>query len=154
MHWSQYLFSFHGRVNRAKWWLLILLSILYTFVVFAACFALLGFTGLFLGWILTLLLIWPSIAIGVKRLHDRGKRGLWLLFFYLVPGILDAFNMAMFPDMMAHQGAMASPLSLLFSLAALAITIWMIVELGVLRGTVGDNKYGPDPLAHLPPKTT
>jgi uncharacterized membrane protein YhaH (DUF805 family) len=27
-----------------------------------------------------------------------------------------------------------------------AITIWAIVELGFLRGTIGPNRYGPDPL--------
>lgn len=25
--------------------------------------------------------------------------------------------------------------------------IWLIVELGILRGTQGDNRFGPDPLA-------
>jgi uncharacterized membrane protein YhaH (DUF805 family) len=152
MHWREYLFSFHGRINRAKWWLFLLLSIVYTFVEFVLCIMLFGFTGILLGWLLALLVIWPSFAIGVKRLHDRGKSGWWLLFFYLVPGFLDGFNMATNPDMMSNEGMMASPMSLLLSLAAFAITIWMIVELGVLRGTVGDNKYGPDPLAHIPPK--
>ena len=28
-----------------------------------------------------------------------------------------------------------------------AITVWAIVELGFLRGTLGPNRYGPDPLA-------
>ena len=26
-------------------------------------------------------------------------------------------------------------------------SIWMLIELGILRGTDGDNRYGPDPLA-------
>ena len=30
---------------------------------------------------------------------------------------------------------------------ALAIGLWSLIELGCLRGTIGQNKYGPDPLA-------
>ena len=32
-------------------------------------------------------------------------------------------------------------------LAAFAIGVWAFVELGCLRGTIGANQYGPDPLA-------
>jgi uncharacterized membrane protein YhaH (DUF805 family) len=35
---------------------------------------------------------------------------------------------------------------ILMSLAGTAIAIWAFVELGCLRGTVGPNRYGPDPL--------
>jgi uncharacterized membrane protein YhaH (DUF805 family) len=31
-------------------------------------------------------------------------------------------------------------------LASFAITVWAFVELGCLRGTVGPNRFGPDPL--------
>ncbi len=27
------------------------------------------------------------------------------------------------------------------------VSIWLVVELGFLRGTVGPNRFGPDPLA-------
>ncbi len=30
-------------------------------------------------WIASLLLLWPRLAIGVKRCHDRDKSGWWLL---------------------------------------------------------------------------
>jgi len=35
-----------------------------------------------------------------------------------------------------------------FQLLALipVLNIWVLIELGCLRGTLGDNKYGPDPL--------
>ena len=32
------------------------------------------------------------------------------------------------------------------ALAALAVSVWMIVELGCRPGTTGPNRYGPDPL--------
>ena len=34
-------------------------------------------------------------------------------------------------------------------LASFVISIWALVEIGFLRGTVGPNAYGPDPL-HRP----
>lgn len=30
------------------------------------------------------------------------------------------------------------------------VSIWLVVELGLLRGTIGQNRFGPDPLAGLP----
>jgi uncharacterized membrane protein YhaH (DUF805 family) len=39
------------------------------------------------------------------------------------------------------------------ALIGFAITAWSFVELGCLRGTIGVNPYGPDPVAPatLPP---
>jgi uncharacterized membrane protein YhaH (DUF805 family) len=34
--------------------------------------------------LLTLLVIWPSLAVSIKRWHDRGKSGWWVLIA-LVP---------------------------------------------------------------------
>jgi hypothetical protein len=40
-----------------------------------------------------------------------------------------------------------------FGGAGIAIGIWAFVELGCLRGTVGYNQYGADPLTAPPPAT-
>jgi uncharacterized membrane protein YhaH (DUF805 family) len=75
-----------------------------------------------------------SVMVGVKCLHDRDKSGWWLLVFYLLPAIL-----GMVPE--------SVPGSLILMLASFAVSIWALVELGFLRGTVGPNRYGADPLA-------
>ena len=70
-------FSFDGRINRAKWWLgLILLSVVYGIVV-----AIFGYDtdNLLTLSLLALLWVWPSLAISIKRWHDRGKSGWWVL---------------------------------------------------------------------------
>ena len=36
----------------------------------------------------------------------------------------------------------------IFQVALTIIGLWYLVELGFLRGTPGDNKYGPEPLAN------
>jgi uncharacterized membrane protein YhaH (DUF805 family) len=38
----------------------------------------------FLSWIVSVLLIWPGLAIQVKRWHDRNKSGWWVLI-QLIP---------------------------------------------------------------------
>ena len=40
-----------------------------------------------------------------------------------------------------------NPVMMILQLVALGLTIWAFVELYCLRGTVGDNRYGADPLA-------
>ena len=59
-----------------------------------------------------------------------------------VPGILFVIGMriGISPD---GSTIMATVLGL----AAFAIGIWAFVELGCLRGTIGVNPYGPDPVA-------
>jgi len=93
--------------------------------------------GLILAGIIYVAMIVCGIFVGIKRLHDRDKSGWWLLFFYLVPGVLSA---------LAQFSGMETVITIVGAIC-LAISIWMIVELGCLRGTVGDNQYGPDPLA-------
>jgi uncharacterized membrane protein YhaH (DUF805 family) len=76
-------------------------------------------------------------AVGIKRLHDRGRSGAWLLLMYLVPVI---FYMA--PVMTAVAGW--------------AMLLWPLVELGLLSGTPGPNKYGaaPPSLSFVTPAST
>jgi uncharacterized membrane protein YhaH (DUF805 family) len=74
------------------------------------------------------------LALGAKRLHDRNKSAWWLALFWLLPGVLQGI------------GEQIGTAGIVLSIAAFAISIWGLVELGFLRGTVGPNQYGPDPL--------
>ncbi len=76
------LFSFEGRINRGKFWLGWLLVWVLQFVVF---FLVLSSPGAgSVVFLLILLLLWPTLAIQVKRWHDRDKSGAWILIV-LVP---------------------------------------------------------------------
>lgn len=131
--WSL-LFSFQGRINRAKYWAA-------TVTYISASIALVGlgfffrFDTIFLiaAAIVIVAMIVSGIAVGLKRLHDRDMSGWWLLVFFLLPGVLDGIGRLL-----------AAPL--VFSLAEAAISLWALVVLGFLRGTPGPNQYGPDPL--------
>lgn len=75
--------TFSGRAQRAEYWYFVLFYIL----IFLGLSVVDGITGLYsteagmglLGGLLTLGLFIPSIAVGVRRLHDTGRSGWWLL---------------------------------------------------------------------------
>ena len=138
MDWKFIFLSFQGRLNRKPYWLgTIALLSLVIIGVFGVMF-LTGGGGVAAIGVIYLLLLWPTLAIGVKRLHDRNRSAWWLVVFYVVPTLLNVLGAGGDGD-----GVGAT----IFGLASLAISIWALVELGFLRGTVGANRYGPDPLA-------
>lgn len=139
MDLSSLLFSFNGRINRGKWWLALLIYVIFWIAVSIVGYIVMsiaGMLGMAVFVVAGIAAIISGIAVGVKRLHDRNKSGWWLAVFYLVPSLLSGVGM--------YSGSEA--ISMLLSLIGFAISVWMIVELGCLRGTVGPNDYGPDPL--------
>jgi uncharacterized membrane protein YhaH (DUF805 family) len=159
------LFGFSGRINRAKYWLAVVLWLVFWAIALPACllagFYILGtnlvdgelpsgsdwlekyvrlavdYAVLFIIFLTLVSVSWISaFAIGVKRLHDRNKSGWLIVLFYVVPSILGGIANT-------SEQAVAS---FVLGLGSLVISIWGLVELGFLRGTVGPNAYGPDPL--------
>ena len=118
------LFSFSGRTNRMKYWL-VGIGVAVVSGVILAMMGMENFGGAgapdaapsgAAGAVLVLvgiLNIWINLANNVKRFHDRDKSGWWVLIAF-VPAI----------------GA-----------------LWILIECGFLKGTGGSNRFGPDPLA-------
>jgi len=80
---SQILFSFEGRINRAKYWGYSVLLILVVCIGLGLDMVTTGELGVF--YIITAVAtIWPSIAIAVKRCHDRDRSG-WFVLVSLIP---------------------------------------------------------------------
>ena len=161
MSWGQVLFGFSGRINRGKYWFGVVFWMLAYLVAWIVVFAVIGSRapdfssdnvgaiiaalgmGLLILVVVTIPMLISGFAIGIKRLHDRNKSGWWILLFYFGPGVLGSLAMT--------SGTDAAVLVL--NLASFAIAIWGLVELGFLRGTVGPNQYGTDPLEPAPPPT-
>jgi uncharacterized membrane protein YhaH (DUF805 family) len=134
--WRDLLFGFSGRINRAKYWIVVAINFAVLLVGAGLAFFVFPVDYAWLPMLAAgLLTLYVSVAAGIKRLHDRDKTGWWLLLYYVAPGVLEAF-----------AGESFEGVSLLLHLVGYAITIWVLVDLGILRGTVGPNEYGPDPL--------
>ena len=156
------LFGFGGRANRGKFWLAVVLWIIFWAIAVPVCvlaaIIILGlhlpdsslphdeliaryvslafdYLGLLIVFIAFTVVSWISaFAVG-----DRVKSGWWILLFYLAPSVLGSI-----------ANTSEQPLvGFVLGLGSFVISIWALVELGFLRGTVGPNRYGPDPLQPL-----
>lgn len=153
MGWRHYLFGFEGRINRAKYWLVVLIGFVFfaVMVALAAPYVLIehpstanpatGVSPLLLVTIVAELVVVVAylvagFAIAIKRLHDRNRSGWWSIVFLVLPPFLNAIGKAS-----GTEGGGA-----VFALIGLGLSIWGFVELGCLKGTDGPNDYGPDPL--------
>ncbi len=86
--WKNY-FNFNGRARRREYWIFVLMNsaigvVLSTLENLLSLFFLTVIAGTLVKiGILTLLfnlaILIPSIAVGIRRMHDVGKSGWWLL---------------------------------------------------------------------------
>ncbi|MEM8876470.1 MAG: DUF805 domain-containing protein [Pseudomonadota bacterium] len=90
-----------------------------------------------------LILIYPTLALCQKRLHDRdwGIGGIIVLSFLPYAGVLTAQSGLLSP-LDARDG-----LAVVLHYAVFTISAIAVVEMGVLPGVSGSNSHGPDPLA-------
>ncbi|MCG9749484.1 DUF805 domain-containing protein [Vibrio brasiliensis] len=75
--------EFSGRARRKEYWMFFLFNLIFSFIL-AFVDAVLG--TVFIGFIYALAVFIPSIAVTVRRLHDIGRTGWWVLIG-LVPVI-------------------------------------------------------------------
>ena len=69
--------DFSGRARRTEYWLFVLFSMVIAMVLGVVDYVL-GTPGI-VGLLFTLAILIPSIAVGVRRLHDTDRSGWWLL---------------------------------------------------------------------------
>ena len=69
--------TFSGRATRSEYWYFVLFSVIISIILTLIGTFLLGFPGL--RYIYSLAVLIPSIAIGVRRMHDVDKSGWYLL---------------------------------------------------------------------------
>lgn len=137
---KELLFSFQGRIGRKVYW--IWNAVYYLLIVGFA----LGMNVLFpslahliLPVFLIVVLI-PDLAITAKRWHDRGKSSWWLLLN--IPLVIGRMTVPVGDPGIATDTTMLQAVS---SFAALICGAWILIECGFLKGTSGNNQYGPEP---------
>jgi uncharacterized membrane protein YhaH (DUF805 family) len=140
------LLSFQGRIGRAQYWLgTLAIAAIEWALQWALGVPLLGNTSdLRLRAVIFavgLILLYPTAAIAVKRLHDRSQPGKYvgpLLAAYGVALLGDLLGYFDDPDHLGFAGWIAIAFVGVIGLA-------FLIELGFRRGTPGANQYGPDP---------
>ncbi|MBL8562935.1 MAG: DUF805 domain-containing protein [Gemmobacter sp.] len=120
--------TFSGRASRSEYWWFVLFIMIVALVLSGIMMMGMDFTtgemgtlaklaaGLLVIFYLGVLI--PSIAVAVRRLHDRNMSGWWYLGFIALSFI---------------------------PLVGFVASIAMLV-IFCLKGTDGDNRFGPDPL--------
>jgi uncharacterized membrane protein YhaH (DUF805 family) len=68
---------FEGRARRKEYWMFFLFNIIIS-VVLAIIDGIIGTAGI-LGGLYALAVLLPGIAVTVRRLHDTGRTGWWVL---------------------------------------------------------------------------
>ncbi|HUH22493.1 hypothetical protein D3C87_1395400 [compost metagenome] len=86
---------------------------------------------------------WFMLGAVVRRLHDRGRSGLWLVLFF-GPHAAVVTVISRIP--LSEQKMILLAIILGFVVAG-PFLIWGMVEIFCLRGRQDANRYGPDPLA-------
>ena len=143
-----------GRLSRKDWWIGVI-GLIIASLVLTSILALVGLGGPY-GWgqlIAYVILFYPGWCIGIKRRQDRDNNGTDFKVLMGLSGLLTLLQALGIGVNMVDVGNgtfLPMPdmwLSLLFLLMGV-FGIYMLVQLGFLRGTPGPNNYGPDPLVY------
>ena len=141
--------NFRGRAQRSEFWWFTL------FIVVSQ--VILGFIPVpFIGAVYLLAVLLPSLAVTARRLHDTDRSVRWWIIT-LLTGFLGTIALIAFLFWAAigsggsdGYGALGLVLGIgLFLLAWLFVNgvgVIVLLVLCALPGTVGPNRYGPDPL--------
>lgn len=138
--WTYLFASFEGRIPRLPFWIAALALNVVAYLGDRLAMEIGGHPA---AAVVGLAFLYPSLALSIKRAHDRGRSDAYLLFFFL-PAFLASFMQVL--GYMDAQGPMGTVLVLL-GLWVLAALITLVIDLGLLPGQAGPNRFGPDPLA-------
>jgi uncharacterized membrane protein YhaH (DUF805 family) len=169
MNHKSFLFSFEGRINRARYWLatlMILCAMIFSLLLLAViCLRhgiatgplsinLVGISASFqlsdddaaaalfpriATLAMTLFFGWCYAATSIKRLHDLTKSGWQIVPYIVVPGLYGQFG----------EWLGGSWPAVFIGVATFIAFLWGLFEMLCLNGTLGPNRFGPDPLAPL-----
>jgi len=151
----QNFIGFDGRLNRQAWWISVIILIVVAIVLNFILGAVMG-TGMMMSpadlaqsgtlqklalqsLIISVLTTYPYLAITIKRRHDRNNNG------YDAAGLIILsilYNLAGAFGLISPTGTIA----MIFGIVFLIYGIYILVQVGFLKGTPGANSYGPDPL--------
>ncbi|HVP83888.1 MAG TPA: DUF805 domain-containing protein [Rhizomicrobium sp.] len=138
---TKHYVDFNGRVDRMQFWYFVLVNVLIALAV-AIVASIIWAPALSRLYSLAVLL--PSMGMGVRRLHDTGKPGIWILIGFIPWGLILVFGMFMLMGGMFGMMAILFVLMPILGLASLAAAC-VLIYLWIQPGQPEANQYGPVP---------
>jgi uncharacterized membrane protein YhaH (DUF805 family) len=139
MDWIHLFTSFEGRITRQPFWIAVAVFIAIEIAILFS-----GGDDDKWGTALDLVLTYPQLAVCAKRGHDRNTP-LWIVGLFFAIGAV--FDVLLLGGWITNADvANPPPLMLAFLIPYAVFALALIIDLGFRRGTVGPNRYGPDPL--------
>jgi uncharacterized membrane protein YhaH (DUF805 family) len=141
--------DFNGRVGRTQFWYYVLVTFCIGLVVAIVA----SITIPALSTLFSLALLLPNLGMGVRRLHDTNKPGIYIVVLLIPAALMLVMTLLSAIMLMTGSGfgflmvlAGFSTLIMLISLGALGVMIYFWVQ----PGDTGDNQYGPPPPVWTP----
>jgi uncharacterized membrane protein YhaH (DUF805 family) len=147
MNWVYLFTSVEGRISRRTFWIA---AVVLGIVEFIGQFLAHQIEGDKLGIIVDLAFTYPEFTLSVKRANDRNMPTYILAAFYVVAVLINFIMLLGWNGQGGGEGGNGNPVFLFVLTAWGVFAIVLIIELGFRRGTVGPNRFGPDPLAAKP----
>jgi uncharacterized membrane protein YhaH (DUF805 family) len=138
-------FNFKGRMNRLPYLGCSVVLLLINMIVMAGAIHINPMVE-----IINLFLIYPAIAITIKRFHDLTYPA-WAVVLISVVSIILSFALYAFSPALMYINGLSVTASyllvyLLVAVVFLMFGVWLVYVSYFKRGTVGKNEYGADPL--------
>jgi uncharacterized membrane protein YhaH (DUF805 family) len=125
---------FEGRAPRAEYWWFVLFT--------TAVESILAHVIPLLGDLVGLVFLLPIWAVGVRRLHDIDRSGWWLL----LP--LPALLITLICGTAAYATGTDAFAGIIVPFALVTLGFYLVILFwNCQRGTIGPNRFGPDPFA-------
>jgi uncharacterized membrane protein YhaH (DUF805 family) len=137
--------DFSGRASRAEYWWYAL-GVVVCLIVLMIAESMLGLQRLVMGVYGPLTLLFsaaifvPNITAGIRRLHDTGRPGSYVLL-WLVPWAISVVVRLL------GAGVLINGLVGLVTLVSCIVLLVFLVQ----PGTPGNNRYGPNPYGGAEP---
>ena len=137
--------DFSGRAPRAEYWWFAL-AMIVAYVVLSIVESIIGINHMVFGiygpltallWLATIV---PSIAVGIRRLHDTSRTGWWIL----LPIVPYCLAFALGGAALAQGNYAGAGIAAIFMFVGLIAAVALLVFM-VLPSTPGDNRYGSNP---------
>ncbi len=143
MNLAYLMLSLDGRIGRAQFWVGTLILMALRFSTPYLIMALAGLTraAVMFTVAVAFALAYPTYAVYAKRFQDRGKPGVLALAL-----IVPHYAVNLLYTFRVFDPLDPPPVARALDAIVVIIALWFVIELGILKGTQGPNRYGTDPL--------